>query len=75
MSSEPRAEILAEQRYVTVMLRLLVDRRGRRVRGEVVDVQQFQTPRRFVGWRGLSRALRALLAVEPHDRRGDGAEI
>ena len=54
---------LADKRYVTVVLRLLMDRRGRLVRGEVVDAQG-EPGGRFVGWRGLIRAVRAWLTSQ-----------
>jgi hypothetical protein len=56
----PMSERLLDLRPVTLILRLLVDRRGRLVQGEVVDVEA--RPRgRFVGWRGLVRTARAAL--------------
>ncbi len=51
---------LAEKRYATLILRLLLDRRGALIQGELVDVAGGQ-PARFVGWRGLLHALRAWL--------------
>ena len=59
LSSEDR---LSDQRYVTVTLRLLIDQRGRPARGEIVD-WAVGSRGRFVGWRGLARALRALLVL------------
>lgn len=53
-----RGDRLAERRHVTVVLRLVVDRRGQLVYGETVDGQS-RSQSRFVGWRGLLRAVRA----------------
>jgi hypothetical protein len=54
-----------------VTLRLLVDRRGRVVQGEVVGVAG-DVWRRFVGWRGMARALRDALARQaPTGATGD----
>ncbi|MFN8491761.1 MAG: hypothetical protein U0350_29445 [Caldilineaceae bacterium] len=51
---------LAEKRYATLILRLLLDRQGKLLQGELVDVTTgFQG--RFVGWQGLGDALRAWL--------------
>lgn len=60
MPARPPEDKLSEKYYVSVTLRLLLDRRGRLIQGEVVDLQG-QTQRRFVGWRGLVRVLRAWL--------------
>jgi hypothetical protein len=60
----PPEDKLSEKRYLSVSLRLLLDRRGRLIQGEVVDLQG-QAQRRFVGWRGLVRGLRAWLAEQP----------
>jgi hypothetical protein len=51
---------LAEKRYLTVILRLVVDKRGRLVHGEVVDLQA-RLQGRFAGWRGLTHTVRAWL--------------
>lgn len=60
MPARPPEDKLSEKHYVSVTLRLLLDRRGRLIQGEVVDLQG-QAQRRFVGWRGLVRVLRAWL--------------
>ncbi len=62
--SEPRAsEPLQNRHAVTVILRLVVDRRGRLVYGEVID--ETATPRgHFVGWRELTKTLQRWLARE-----------
>jgi hypothetical protein len=59
-------------RYVTVILRLVLDRRGRLDYGELMGLDA--TPvRRFRGWRGLHRALRQWLAEAGQDRKADTA--
>ena len=53
-------------RYVTVILRLVLDRRGRLAYGEILGLDA--TPaRHFRGWRGLDRALREWLAEASQD--------
>lgn len=57
-------ELLAAKRYVTLILRILVDRQGRVLQGDLEDVsvalpQHF--PQHFRGRRGLLRALRLVL--------------
>ncbi len=53
-------EKLAQKRYVTVMLRLVMDTRGRMVYGEIVD-DSAKSWGHFVGWRELIRLTRAYL--------------
>lgn len=66
MSSLPRGDSLADVRYVTVILRLVLDRRGRLAYGEILGLDA--TPAsRFRGWRGLHRALREWLAEAAQD--------
>ena len=59
-------EQLAEKRYVTVILRLLLDRQGRLVQGEVVNTAS-QVQGRFAGWRGMSRTLRTWVSTHATD--------
>jgi hypothetical protein len=49
------------QRYVTVILRLVLSDGGALVRGEMLDTQG-DLIRRFEGRRGLDRTIRAFLA-------------
>jgi len=51
---------LVEKRYATLILRLLLDRQGALIHGELVDVGG-GLPARFVGWRGLIGAVRTWL--------------
>jgi hypothetical protein len=54
---------LAEKRYVTVLVRLVVDPHGHLIYGQVIDVEG--TPQaRFTGWRGLGQAVRGWLGFE-----------
>jgi hypothetical protein len=57
LPTTPPAETLAERRYVTVVVRLVLDRR-KLVYGEVVDVSA-RPCGRFDAWRDLARAVRA----------------
>jgi hypothetical protein len=53
----PPDEALADRAPVTVVLRLVVDRRGRLVYGEVVDTE-LKTWGRFSTWRQLTPTVR-----------------
>ena len=55
--------MLSEKRHVTVILRLVLDARGRLEHGEIVEAEGTLRGR-FVGWRGLTRTLRAWLASQ-----------
>jgi hypothetical protein len=55
---------LAERRYVTVVVRLVLDQHGRLIHGEFIDVASVIGVR-FSGWRGLIRAVRSWLAQQP----------
>lgn len=57
---------LGHRRLVTVVLRLVLDRHGVLVHGEVVDAAN-RRQRRFAGWEGLVPAVRAWLEREPAD--------
>lgn len=63
MPQSGSADKLADRRHVTVVLRLLLDRHGRLIYGEVVDPAA-HPQRRFVGWRGVTRAIRAWLSAQ-----------
>jgi hypothetical protein len=54
-------DVLSERRYVSLLLRIVIDRRGRVLHGEIVDIDG-GTRMRFAERRGLSRALQAYLA-------------
>ncbi len=51
---------LSEKHYVTVVVRLLLDRRDRLVHGEIVDMDG-KAQGQFVKWRGLIRTVRDYL--------------
>jgi hypothetical protein len=64
------SEKLAPKRYVTVILRLLLERRGQLVHGELVDLQG-KAHGRFGTWQGLPRVIRVWLASEAEDNTLD----
>jgi len=58
---------MADLRALTVVLRLVVDRTGQMVHGEMVDVQG-TTIDRFVAWPEMYEAVRAWIAAQAeHD--------
>ena len=60
---EPGPEALSDKRQLVVILRLVIAPSGQLLYGEVVDVEA--GPRgRFVGWAGLTPAVRAWLSRE-----------
>ena len=59
-------EEIAGKRYVSLILRLLLDERGGLVYGEVVDLQA-RMRGRFAAWRHLARTVRAALAKNQED--------
>ena len=69
MPQSPAENHLADRRYVSVVLRLVLDQHGQMIHGEVVgDVNT--RPDRFSGWHGLTPALQAWLTRHEQD---DGA--
>jgi len=56
-------EHLSEKRYVTVVVRMLIDRREQLVRGEIVDVNGIGQGQ-FAGWQGLIRTMRDYLTKQ-----------
>ncbi len=65
---------LGDRRYVTLVLRLVVDGIGHLKHGEVVDVEGHSRGR-FASWRGLARVLAAELAAQQTPRRAAPGEI
>jgi hypothetical protein len=61
-------EQLSDHRYVVLVLRLVVDRHGRLIQGDVLS-EPAAVRRAFRGWRGLARAIRGLLTLPSPDRR------
>lgn len=59
----PCSDLIAEQAYVIVLLRLVVDQHGRLMYGEVVDVAG-RSWGRFGGWYGLARKLQSYLTSQ-----------
>ena len=75
MANVSRPERLADQQYVTLILRLLVDRQGQIIQGEIGGLEGGQDAARWVRFRGaegLLEAVHAWLATshesspEPH---------
>lgn len=66
MTETPTVETLADRRQVTVLLRLVLDRQGELVYGQVVDVRGV-TQGRFIEWRLLTRLVRGCLASEEQE--------
>ena len=60
---EPGPDALADRRQLVVILRLVAARTGRLLYGEVIDVETGPTGR-FVGWRGMTTAVRTWLTNE-----------
>lgn len=66
----PTREDLGETRYVTLILRLLLDEKGRVLNGELADING-DLIRRFAGSDGLASGLRTVLAEVEAMWRGD----
>ena len=66
----PDNDNLAQKRYLTLIVRLLVDARGRLLQGEIVDAEDDsgKTPRRFVGWQDLLTTMRRYFVDGAKDR-------
>ena len=62
-----RGDLLADKRYVTVFLRLLLGRHGRLEHGELVDLDGVSHGR-FTNFRELTSTLRAWIATR--ERQG-----
>ena len=61
MSAASEESNLADRRYVTVVLRVVLDRQSKIAHGELVDVEG-NLVSRFVGWRGMTRGIRDWVA-------------
>lgn len=59
---------LADKRYITVVLRLVLDERGQLLHGELIDVEGV-LQQRFKGWRGLAQAMRIWFTSRGHEGR------
>jgi len=64
---------ISERRHVTVVIRLLLDRSGRLLQGEVLD-EQARSGGRFRQWRELSQTIRAHLSAQATGGRGQHVE-
>ena len=73
MPQSPAENHLADRRYVSVVLRMVLDQHGELIHGELVgDVNT--RPTRFSGWRGLTRALQIWLTRQEQDSTADEPE-
>jgi hypothetical protein len=59
----PEGTTLGERRYATLILRLVLDKQGRLLYGELVDVEDGH-PEHFTGWRGMFSAVRVWLTSQ-----------
>ena len=73
MPTPPAGNNLAGKLYATLVLRLVLDQRGRLMHGELVDVAGGLS-NRFVAWRGLIRTLRAWLTCQEQEGASDDLE-
>jgi hypothetical protein len=62
----PAENHLADRRYVSVVLRLVLDQHGQMIHGELVGDAN-TPPARFSGWRGLTRAVQVWLTRHAQD--------
>jgi len=72
VSTPPDRDLSSERRYVTVVVRLLVDGRGRLLHGEFVDVEGL-VQGRFAHWRDFNRAVQSWLGSGEGERPVDCA--
>ena len=63
---QPDPDALADRRQLVVILRLVAATTGRLLYGEVIDVETGPTGR-FVGWRGMTSAVRTWVVRELED--------
>ena len=73
MPQSPAENHLVDRRYVSVVLRLVLDEHGQMIHGEVVGDADTR-PARFSGWRGLTRAMQAWLTRHAQDGAVDAPE-
>ena len=57
MADDPTRDSLAAHRYVSLMLRILIDKSGTVESGSLVDLEG-RSIVRFIGWDGLTTRLR-----------------
>ena len=70
LAQSPAENHLTDRRYVSVVLRLVLDQHGQMIHGEVVG-DATTRPARFSGWRGLTRAVQSWLTRYEQDRVAD----
>ena len=66
MPTPPAGNNLAGKRNATLILRLVLDQRGRLMHGELLDIAN-GLPDRFVAWRGLIGAIRTWLSSQARE--------
>ena len=69
--SDRCSQALTDRRPLVAVLRLVVTGRGRVLYGEAIDAET-EVRRRFNGWRGMTVAIRALVAEALERPPGDG---
>jgi hypothetical protein len=69
--SDRGSQALTDRRPLVAVLRLVVTGRGRVLYGEAIDAET-EVGRRFNGWRGMTAAIRALVAEALERPAGDG---
>ncbi len=70
MPNPPDENKLVEKQYATLIVRLMLDPHGRLLSGELVDVANGHS-KRFLGWRGMIRAIRTWLNSQSSTRTPD----
>jgi hypothetical protein len=70
MSGPSNENNLAEHHYATLILRLLLDRHGRLVHGDIVDVMNTHQEH-FIGDYGLIQAVQAWLTRQEQESAAD----
>ncbi len=63
LSTHSHSNHLSDKHQVTVVIRLVLDRHGKLMHGELVDVKT-KSQGRFANWTGLVRTLREWLASQ-----------
>jgi hypothetical protein len=70
LASPSRESNLAERHYVTLIVRLMVDRQGQLIHGEMVDANN-TFRERFIGRSGLIDTVQTWLTQQEHGVAGD----
>jgi hypothetical protein len=73
LSTQPQSDQLSNKAYITVILRVLIDKQGRLVHGEVID-QQGHLRSRFSSWQWLGTAVRSALQALVDETGADSSQ-